>query len=191
MIFDRNHGLESTGVEPKRAMVLLPLHAVVYAGLAVIFWPQPMVALVLAVLLVGISVADIQRFEIPDSFSALLVATGVVQLVLTGANRLDHAVAFFAFPTVLYLVGVVYLRMRGQPGLGLGDVKLAAGLGLWLGVQGSVWTLLAASLSGIATLLAIHSLRRRSAEDLIGSGVAFGPFLCLSAWAIWLQGNAA
>lgn len=172
------------------ATALLLLHAAVYAGLAWVYAPLPLVGVVLALLLIAISVVDIQRFEIPDLASALLIATGGVAVWHLAAPWEEHAIAALAFPALLYVVGVAYLRLRGQPGLGFGDVKLAAGLGLWLGPQGSVWALLAASLSGIVALLVIARLRGTDAEGLMASGVAFGPFLCLSAWAVWLQGNA-
>jgi leader peptidase (prepilin peptidase)/N-methyltransferase len=170
-------------------MALVGLHLIVYGALAAAYAPVSAVAIVLAVLLVVISIVDIQRFEIPDLLSALLVLTGVLGLWLLPGARLDHVIAGVVFPAILYLVGVLYLRMRGQPGLGLGDVKLAAGLGVWLGVEGAVWTLLAASLSGIAALVVISLCRKTSLSDLQASGIAFGPFLCLSGWAIWLQGN--
>ena len=189
MIFDRDHGAEGIGKEAGGATLLIALHVVIYGTLALAFWPVLAMALVFAILLIAISVADIQRFEIPDLFSALLAVTGLLAIAGHG-NWADRVIAGIAFPALFYLVGVLYMRLRGQPGLGLGDVKLAAGLGLWLGVELSVWTLLAASLAGIATLLILALCRRSTITALTGSGVAFGPFLCLSAWAIWLQGSA-
>ncbi len=169
---------------------LIGLHGLFYGTLAWVFAPVPLAAAVLGLLLIAVSVVDIRRFEIPDSFSALLVATGALHLWVAGLPGPGHVVAGLGFAALLYGVGVFYLRFRGHPGLGFGDVKLAAGLGLWLGIEGSVWALLAASLSGIAVLLVLAVLRQDMVQRLSASGVAFGPFLCLSAWAIWLQGSA-
>lgn len=188
MIFSRLENLSDRPISSSG--VLVALHGVVYGTALVAFWPAAsLVALGLCSVLVAISVVDIRRFEIPDILSLILVLSGAALLIgEPNVERLYAVAAGVAFPALLYLVGRLYMRARGHPGLGLGDVKLAAGLGLWLGIEGSVWTLLAASLSGIATLLVFAALRRVSVDALAGSGVAFGPFLCLSAWVIWLNG---
>ena len=190
VFFGPNHGQELKKWRRVDAIGLVALHVLAYGTLAMVFPPAGWPAIVFGGLLIAISVIDVQRFEIPDLLSLLLVVSGLLALMaLSQDAQIAHVIAGSGLAALMYLVGHVYMRMRGQPGLGLGDVKLAIGLGLWLGVEGSVWTLLAASLSGLATLVVLALIKRTSADELAGFGVAFGPFLCLSAWAIWLQGN--
>lgn len=71
-------------------------------------------------------------------------------------------------------------------GMGLGDVKLTAVLGIWLGLDGVLLGLLIAFLTGGVTgmlLLATGIRKRRDA-------IAFGPFLCIGAAVAMLWGQS-
>ena len=81
----------------------------------------------------------------------------------------------------------LYRRWRGRDGLGLGDAKLLAASGAWLGLEGIAPTLLAASLSGLAAALIGHVAGRPIAAE---TRVPFGPFLAGATWLIWLYGAA-
>jgi leader peptidase (prepilin peptidase)/N-methyltransferase len=78
-----------------------------------------------------------------------------------------------------------YRRLRGVEGLGLGDAKLLAAAGAWLGPAGLPSTMLIAC----AAALAHAALLARG-----GSGVGWrtpiplGPALALGFWITWLHG---
>ena len=65
----------------------------------------------------------------------------------------------------IYGVGVLYLRARGVEGMGLGDVKLMAMVGAFLGVRLTILTLFAGSVVGsvfgLSTVLAVWVKRTR------------------------------
>ncbi len=65
----------------------------------------------------------------------------------------------------IYGVAVLYLRARGVEGMGLGDVKLMAMVGSFLGVKLTVLTIFGASvlgtLFGMSTILAVWIKRTR------------------------------
>jgi leader peptidase (prepilin peptidase)/N-methyltransferase len=65
----------------------------------------------------------------------------------------------------LYGIGALYLRARGVEGMGLGDVKLMAMVGSFLGLKLTLFTLftasIAGSLYGIGTMLAVWLRRTR------------------------------
>lgn len=64
---------------------------------------------------------------------------------------------------MIWIVGEAYFRLRGIEGMGLGDVKLMAMVGVFLGAQGAVFVLFTASLAGAAygtTLLAMVYRKR-------------------------------
>lgn len=172
----------------KRIMVLF-FHAAVYGGFAWAAVVPVWIGIGLAMVLIWISVVDIERFEIPDTASAVLfISGGAYVLLWPDMPVLDHLVAAVIWPLVFWLVGVVYLRWRGVHGLGFGDVKLMAGIALWVGFHGAVLVVLAASLAGIAVMLVYMLTQRGKIAEIGKSAVAFGPFLCLSAWVVWLQG---
>lgn len=175
--------------QPSRT-ALVALHLAVYAGFAL--WGNgfqdvhPIFALILAVSLIWISVIDIIRFEIPDLGAGLLAFTGVAFVVVSDAIVLDHALGATIWPLLFWIVGTGYMRMRGWQGLGFGDVKLMVGIGVWLGFHQTTLVVFAAALSGILTMLVFGLMKRTSFVDIGSRAVAFGPFLCLSAWVTWV-----
>jgi leader peptidase (prepilin peptidase)/N-methyltransferase len=86
---------------------------------------------------------------------------------------------------LLAAAAVLYAKLRGEPGLGLGDAKLLAASGAWLGAQALPSVLLWACGSAILGLL----LRAWRSGSLSGkSRVPFGPFLAFGTWLVWLYG---
>jgi leader peptidase (prepilin peptidase)/N-methyltransferase len=68
------------------------------------------------------------------------------------------------------------------PGLGFGDVKLLAMIGAFLGLRGVVFTLLAASLAGLALGLAHAAQTRRLSSPFgLGPAIAVGALLVVLA----------
>ncbi len=85
----------------------------------------------------------------------------------------------------LWLVGAAYERATGVPGMGGGDVKLAAMMGAFLGVGGVFGTIFLASLAGSlfgALLIARGRGSRRTA-------IPFGTFLAPAAMVLLLYGE--
>ena len=80
---------------------------------------------------------------------------------------------------------MLYSRLRGRDGLGLGDAKLFAASGAWLGLEGLPAVLLVACGAAIVALLvdglAIAGLSATTR-------IPFGPFLAFGTWIVWLYG---
>ncbi len=170
--------------------VLTVLHMIGYAVVFIVVGGSlTLQAFVFVLLLIWISVIDADRFEIPDIAALLLAVTGVLLLWdQPSAVVLDSFVGGTLWPLLFWAIAYGYLRTRGFHGLGFGDVKLMSGIGLWCGFTATINVVLAASLAGIV-LLALRAVHNRSTHHPLGqSMVAFGPFLCLSAWTIWLAG---
>tara|TARA_Y100000991_G_scaffold184397_1_gene148208 strand:- start:24 stop:260 length:237 start_codon:yes stop_codon:yes gene_type:complete len=69
--------------------------------------------------------------------------------------------------------------------MGLGDVKLAGLIGIWLGFKGvliSIW--LSFLIAGITVIIGLAS-KTFSRSQLI----PFGPFLSLSGFLVWIYGE--
>jgi leader peptidase (prepilin peptidase)/N-methyltransferase len=171
-----------------------PLFAVICGALAVFGWAAAAtpLGLVLALsfilgwTLLTLAIVDARALRLPDPLTLPLLACGLAAaLALPGAPFLDHLVGAVAGYGVLAVVGWVYWRLRGHEGLGLGDAKLLAAAGAWLG-----WRPLPSVLI-IACLLALAWIAIRAAARGRGSlrrQVAFGAPLCLAIWIVWLYG---
>jgi leader peptidase (prepilin peptidase)/N-methyltransferase len=92
---------------------------------------------------------------------------------------------------VPWLIGELYLRLRGQEGLGLGDGMLLAVVGALMGWKGVVVSLFGGSVIGVVIgMIALVIARRRTpkveegSEDqpsLMRTELPFGPFLAMAA----------
>lgn len=168
---------------------LIAMHLVMYCG-AMIAIGSPVTAatVMFGAVLIWISVVDAERFEIPDlAVLILILGGGVVALWdRSDVDWLDLLLGATAWPALFWTAAEVFRRRRGYDGLGFGDVKLVAGLGVWLGFAAMVQVVLASAIAGIVFLLGARIATRTETH----SAVAFGPFLCLSAWMIWLAKGA-
>ena len=85
------------------------------------------------------------------------------------------------------LCGVLFycLYIAARDGLGGGDVKLAAALGVWLGWESAliaVW--IAFMLGGIAAVFLLATGRKKRRE-----GIPFGPFLAVGGYVAFVAGT--
>lgn len=171
---------------------LVSIHLVVYGLVALTSIPASWLAWVFAGLLIWISVWDFLTFEIPDIAALLLAATGIVTVMgSSGVLLIDGIIGGILWPMLFWSVAELYLKTRGVHGLGFGDVKLMAGIGLWCGAFGTIYVVLAAALAGLSVLSLQAVVHATSIRDIGQSKVAFGPFLCLSAWCVWLLGGGS
>ncbi len=132
----------------------------------------------LAGLLGWIAVVDFRDRRIPDWASLPLIALG---LGLSGmashiplADRLIGAGVGFL---LLWGIGEAFYRWRGVEGLGIGDAKLFAAAGAWLGWQALPGVLLIAAVMGL-----VFALLTRGRE------LAFGPWLAAGFALVWAHG---
>jgi leader peptidase (prepilin peptidase)/N-methyltransferase len=126
----------------------------------------------LTAVLAAIAWIDARSLRIPDALSLPLIGLGLaVQPALW-----DPVIGAVLGYGVLWLIGGLWFRRTGTEALGLGDAKLFAAAGAWLGWQALPQVLLIAALSGLAFALA-----RRQRGPL-----AFGPWLALGFWLVWM-----
>jgi leader peptidase (prepilin peptidase)/N-methyltransferase len=78
---------------------------------------------------------------------------------------------------LLYLIAVLYLTLRKREGMGMGDVKLLAMIGAFLGWKSIIYVTLISSVLGTIVGLAIIAYKRGD----IRYALPFGPFLSLAA----------
>jgi leader peptidase (prepilin peptidase)/N-methyltransferase len=137
-------------------------------------------------MLLALAIIDWRDFVLPDFLTLPLLAAGlIVTWALDPAELPANLVGAVAGLAFVVLVRIAYQRLRGREGIGLGDAKLLAASGAWVGWSGLPMAVLIASLAGIAAcLLRLARGDRVSATDR----VPFGAFLCLGTWLAWLYG---
>ncbi len=86
---------------------------------------------------------------------------------------------------VPWLIGEIYIRLRGREGLGMGDAMMLGMVGGLLGWRGVVATLFGGSMVGAVIGIVALLVARRHAEgeqaSLMKTELPFGPFLALAA----------
>jgi leader peptidase (prepilin peptidase)/N-methyltransferase len=132
---------------------------------------------------------DWRRLILPDALTLPLIALGLAAAWALAPDELWERVAGAACGYLgLWLAAWVYRRLRDRDGLGLGDAKLLAGAGAWVGASGLPSVLAGAALAALAAagvlMLAGTRLDRHSA-------LPFGPFLAAATWLVWLFGPIA
>ena len=139
--------------------------------------------IVMFVMLLAISLIDIRTLRIPDKLSLPLIVMGLALAAVTSRTAaLDHAIGAAAAFLLFAGLGEVFFRLRGIDGLGLGDAKLFAAAGAWLGWQNLPLVLLLASVGGL-----IQALLRQKQKPQ--AHLAFGPWIALAMGLVWISSH--
>lgn len=142
-----------------------------------------MTLLIITLLLLIGSWIDLAVLRLPNLLVILLAIGGIGRSLAGIGPDIANAIAGGLIGLILMgLTGSLYKLVRRRSGLGMGDVKIAAALGLLVGAQGILLVLLVASvlqaLFGILTLV-FGSGRIRQEQP-------FGPALALGSWLLLL-----
>lgn len=142
-------------------------------------------SLVLAATLAFLSAIDLATFRLPDSLTLPLAAAGLVLpwLLGDGISFAERSLAAAAAFVMIAAIDIVYRRLRGRQGIGLGDAKLFAAAGSWLGAEPLSHVLLWATASALA---AVTIAALRSGALTRETRIAFGPFLAFGFWMTWI-----
>ena len=148
-------------------------------------WLQPWAGVLLVSLLLPLVLIDLDHLWLPEPLCRWGLVLGLLLSAAAGIPLLaDHLVA--ASLALLTLEGLSALgeRLMGQPALGLGDAKLAAMGGAWLGLPGIVAAMALAVMSGAI----VGSFARLTGRLQARQAFPFGPFIALGIWLVWLLG---
>ena len=132
--------------------------------------------------LLALAVIDQRHMYLPDALNLPLIPAGLaVAALIPGAGVIHYRAGAAAGAVSLGAVAWIYERATGREGLGLGDVKLFAAAGAWVGWQGLPSVLLIGAATGLAAAVILGRARP-------GQPVPFGPYLALGLWITWLYG---
>ncbi len=158
----------------------------------------------LAAVQVALIFTDFEERILPDEFTiggtavGLVLAAfvpmspGLVALLLPVMwNKVlisvtESAVGAAFTSGVLWAFGALYKKLRHRDGLGFGDVKMVMMIGSFLGIQGTLLTLVAGSVLGSVVGLTYILLKKKDASTY---ELPFGSFLGIAAIGVALYGG--
>ena len=134
--------------------------------------PQIIYSIIAAYLLVLIMVTDFEQYVIFNKMLIPFALIGAVYIFHLNLPILNHLAAAL-------LGGVIFLILAliTKGGIGGGDIKLVAVLGLWFGIDDLLFIVVTASImAGVAALIMII-FTKKSRRDYL----AYGPYFSISA----------
>lgn len=171
----------------------LHILVVVYALTLLVFLSfesQPLPVLVSSVfllaLLVAVTYIDAKLMRIPNWLTIAMFFAGLCIHAFLHADQLVYySAAGFAAFLFMICVAELYRLVRKQEGLGMGDAKLFAASGAWVGFIGLPSVLLYASVTALIVILITAVIRRHLPTQ---KRFPFGPHICFGTWLVWLLG---
>jgi leader peptidase (prepilin peptidase)/N-methyltransferase len=133
----------------------------------------------LILILLYLSYIDLRSFRLPDFVTLPLILIGILFNLLSSVGFTDAASAITGAVLgygSLWLLNRLYRLSKKQDGIGMGDAKLLAALGAWLGWAALPSILLIASASGLIGGLIYLKWRKKSTHHAF----PFGPFLAFA-----------
>jgi leader peptidase (prepilin peptidase)/N-methyltransferase len=175
----------------------LPVLCGLWAGAVLPTYALPG-ALILGWTLIAMSIVDARTFILPDCLTLPLIVVGVFHSTWLGtppaadmqgylveaAWSLIAAAAGFFF---MALIARTFRQLRGIEGLGMGDAKLLAAAGAWLGLAALPSIILLGAVTALATTLLVHRMLR-AGQPLGTTPIPFGPYLAGATWLVALYG---
>ena len=133
--------------------------------------------------LIALAVIDLETGYLPDAVTLPLGLAGIgvnIWGLFVGwqAALIGAVVGYVAF----WLIAEAFYRLRGVEGLGLGDAKLLAALGAWLGWQALPPVIFVGSILGLVWAL----IKRIGGEDIsTHTALPFGPALAIAGAGVF------
>ncbi len=146
---------------------------------------QPWIGLPLVGLLLPLVLIDLDHMWLPESLCRWGVLLGLMASATGGAPVFaDHMIGAALSLMALETLSALAEKALGLPALGLGDAKLAALGGAWLGVFGVAIAMAISVFSGAI----VGSIGRLTGRLKPRQPFPFGPFIALGIWLVWLKG---
>lgn len=170
-------------ISPRYPLTELAL-AILWTATVAVLWDDPTevaLGLVFTATLLAITLTDLERRVIPNKILLFAAVVGVAIVAVGDLGSLpERAIAAAAAGGLLFLVVLAYPK-----GMGLGDVKLTAVMGLYLGrnvAPAVLVALLVGSIVGLAMIARDGAAARKQA-------IPFGPFLAFGGVVGLLAGD--
>jgi leader peptidase (prepilin peptidase)/N-methyltransferase len=143
------------------------------------YGPSAMLAsrLILGCLLIVLFAIDLEHHLLPNVLTLPGIVVGWALSFAIEPGWVDSLVGIAVGGGVLWVIAETYYRIRGEEGLGMGDVKMLAMIGAFIGWKLTIVTLMMASFSGSILGLFLIATRRGGMKYAL----PFGTFLAMGA----------
>jgi leader peptidase (prepilin peptidase)/N-methyltransferase len=137
------------------------------------------IRIVLIATLLYLAYVDLRTFRLPNSITFPLIVLGLIFNFFSTArltNFSDAAIGAIVGYFFIWCLNGIYRRFKKHHAIGMGDAKLLAALGAWLGWSALINILFFASIGGIIGGLIWLKIHQKS----IRSAFPFGPFIAIA-----------
>jgi len=171
-----------------------PVYPIVEAATAALFvlqylhlgWtPLLAVRLAFSCAMIVLFAVDLEHQVLPNAITLPGIVVGLAASLVLPPGWRSALIGVLVGGGVLWMIAEVYLRARGIEGMGMGDVKMLAMIGAFLGWPLALLTLVAASSAGAVVGLGVMVIGRKDWQYAL----PFGTFLAVGAVAAGLWGQ--
>ena len=150
------------------------------------FTPTGMALLLVTFGLLVLSFIDFNHHFLPDVITYILLWTGLIistqHLLITSSHAIFGAVTGYLF---LWGIAKLYFLFRKKEGMGLGDCKMLAMIGAFVGPLALPNVLLLSTV--LALFVSIFLLTIKKIKH--SNPIPFGPYIAVAGWCVILFGN--
>lgn len=146
---------------------------------------QAMEFIVLASLMLILFFTDLEERILPDRITLWFLPVGLLFAWLSWERTvLESALVGLAGAGGLFLLAWVYFKIKGIEGMGLGDVKMLALMGTFLGIKAFLALLIASLLGSVIGVVLVSILKKGRRYE-----IPFGSFLAVGTIVAYIYGN--
>jgi leader peptidase (prepilin peptidase)/N-methyltransferase len=133
--------------------------------------------LILGCALIVLFAIDLEHHLLPNVITLPGIVVGFALSFFTGLGWVSSLIGIAIGGGLLFAIAEAYYRLRHEEGLGMGDVKMLAMIGAFLGWPATLMTLMMGSIAGSIVGMLIIALRRGDMKYAL----PFGTFLAMGA----------
>ena len=141
--------------------------------------------LLLVCLLIALFGIDLEHQILPNSITLPGIVAGILFSVIAPPGWRDALLGVVLGGGILYAIAGAYYLWRREEGLGMGDVKMLAMIGAFLGWKAVLVTMVLSSFSGAVIGMALIAAQRGGMK----LALPFGTFLALGALVAMFVGQ--
>ena len=175
-----------TGVSIQYPIVEL-ITAILFVLVVWLTPPGPLMfaRLLLVCMLIALFGIDLEHQILPNAITLPGIVIGLLFSLIAPPGWRDALIGALLGGGILYAIAAGYYLWRRQEGMGMGDVKMLAMIGAFLGWQAVIVTLVLASFAGSIIGVALMAAQKGDMKFAL----PFGTFLALGAVAAMFAGG--
>jgi len=133
---------------------------------------------------------DLNEYIIPNIISYSLSILGIIvsyfSLSIFNISFIESLIGGLICGGILFLTSQIYLLIRKKEGMGMGDVKMIAMIGFWMGLENTFIILIVSSLLGSIIGITLIQFKKMDSSQYI----PFGTFLSIGTLMVWVLTNS-